>query len=278
MASKSTAKRKFAPKPPIELDLKPIMNLMVVLIPMLLYSAQFIKFAAVNATKASGKSVAPPNDDDTDKPRPPLKLKVKITEEGFIVEAAAILDEGTMIATPGDGDGQPVELYTVDIDDTLAEKELENLQAIYKEKKRPIPDLVLESTKKVYSYDFLKLNSKIGLVKKAVRNGEQEALASGELEEGKSLFGKADQIIIAAQGNVPYELLIKVMDTVRCKMLTEEEVKARKEKIKEIKAKEGKSKVRAKNKFGCIISLDAQGDENANTYYYDVILDSRLID
>ncbi len=278
MASKSTAKRKFAPKPAPELDLKPIMNLMVVLIPMLLYSASFIKFASVNATKASGGR--PPqeakNDDD---PKPPLKLKVKITEEGFIVEAAAILDEGTMIATPGDdGSAAPVELYTIDIDESKAESKLEALRKEYKEKKKPVPESLLESTKRVYSYNFLELNSKIGIIKKAIKNGDQQAIASGDIEEGESQFDKADQIVIAAQGNIPYELLIKVMDTVRCKMLTPEQKKARKEKIAEIKAKEGKTKIRNRNKYGCILDLNALGDEDANTYYYDVILNSKLIE
>ena len=82
MASKSTAKRKFVPKPLPEVDLKPIMNLMVVLIPMLLYSASFIKFAAVNATKASGSSKQKPQTVE-ENPRPPLKLKVKITKLTF---------------------------------------------------------------------------------------------------------------------------------------------------------------------------------------------------
>ena len=278
MASKSTAKRKYAPKPAPELDLKPIMNLMVVLIPMLLYSAQFIKFASVNVTKASA-SGKPREVDPDDKPKPPLKLKVKITEEGFVVEAAAIIDEGTMIATPGDdGAAAPVELYTIDIDETKAEEQIEKLKKEYKEKKKPVPEALLEATRKVYSYDFLKLNAKIGLIKKAVKNGDQQARANGEIEEGESQFDKADQIIIAAQGNIPYELLIKVMDTVRCKMLTPEEKKARKEKIAELKAKEGKSKIRNKNKYGCILNLDAPDDEDANTYYYDVILDSKLIE
>ena len=278
MASKSTARRKFKPKPLPEVDLKPIMNLMVVLIPMLLYSASFIKFAAVNATKASGSGPPKQTKPDDKIPRPPLKLKVKITEEGFVIEAAAIIDEGTMLASAGDGDGQPVELYTIDVDETLSEKAMERLSAEYKEKGKAVPDVVLEATKKVYSYDYLKLNSEIGKIKKAVRNGEQAALSSGEIEEGEVLFEKADQIIIAAQGNIPYELLIKVMDTVRCKMLTDEQKEARKEKIKEIKEKEGKATIKSRNKFGCTISLDAQGDENANTYYYDVIMDSRLID
>ncbi len=276
MASKSTAKRKYSPKPPVELDLKPIMNLMVVLIPMLLYSAQFIKFASINVTKASGGAPAPSSDVEKE-PKPPLKLKVKITDEGFVIEGAMVLDEGTMIATPGDG-GQSVELYTIDLDESKAEKQLELLRAEYKERKKPIPENVLEATKKVYSYNFLELNSKIGLIKKAVRNGDRQALANGEIEEGESQFDKAEQITIASQGDRPYELLVKVMDTVRCKMLTEEETKARKEKIALKKEKEGKSKIRNKNRFGCILNLDALDDKDANTYYYDVILDAKLLD
>jgi len=274
MASKSTAKRKFAPKPAPELDLKPIMNLMVVLIPMLLYSASFIKFASVNATKASGQG-KPKELDPDDKPKPPLKLMVKITEDSFIIEAAALLDEEGMIASPAeDGSAQAVELFTIDIDEAKAEDRLNLLRAEYKEKKRPIPESLLESTKKVYSYDFLQLNTKIGIIKKAVKNGDAQA----GLEKGESQFDKADQIVIAAQGNIPYELLIKVMDTVRCKMLTPAQKEARKEEIAEKKAKEGKTKIRNRNKYGCILDLKALGDEDANTYYYDVILNSKLIE
>lgn len=276
MASKSTAKRKFAPKPAPELDLKPIMNLMVVLIPMLLYSASFIKFASVNATKASGQG-KPKEANPDDVPKPPLKLMVKITEEGFIIEAAAILDEGTMIATPGDdGAAAPVELYTIDVDESKADNQLKKLRAEYKEKRKPVPESLLEATKRVYSYDFLKLNSKIGIIKKAIKNGDQQAIANGDIQKGESQFDKADQIVIAAQGNIPYELLIKVMDTVRCKMLTPEQLKARKEKIAE-KKKEG-VKIKNRNRYGCILDLNALGDEDANTYYYDVILNSKLIE
>jgi len=278
MGNKSTAKRKYAPKPPAELNLGPIMNLMVVLIPMLLYSAAFIKFGAVNVTKATGGKPKQVEKEPDEIPKPPLKLKVEVTDEGFVVKAAMILDEGRMIATPGDdGAAAAVELFTIERDEDLSADAVKSIEMIYKERKKAAPEELLEATRKVYSYDFKALNAKIAIVKKAVMQGDQAALAEGRIESGESQFEKSEQLVLALQGDIPYELMIKVMDAVRCKMLTPEEMKTRSEKIKELKkSKDGK--IKDKNGYGCIIPLDAQNDDNANTYYSDVVLDAHLLD
>jgi len=270
MASKSSAKRKYAPKPPAELNLGPIMNLMVVLIPMLLYSAAFIKFGAVNATMSGKVSGKPPVDQKDEDKKPPLKLSVEVTEDGFVIKAAMILDEGRMIANPGgEGAASAVELFTIDRNEELSEPFIKDVQAIYKDRGKAAPEDLIESVRKVYSYDFMKLNSKIGIVKKAVKQGDAAA--------GDAQFEKADQLVLSLQGDVPYELMIKVMDAVRCKMLTPDEVKARKEKLDKLKkSKDGK--IADKNGYGCIIPLDSQDDTNANTYYSEVILGPNLLD
>lgn len=244
--SKSSALRKFSPKASPELDLKPIMNLMVVLIPMLLYSAQFIKFAALNITKASsGTGGEPTNKEDEDK-KPPLKLKLKITSEGFVLEGAIFLDEEKVVAAPADdgtGNSQPVELYSIPLNQDLAESAIKKAKEDYAAKGRSIPREVEDMIQRVYSYDFVQLNSKIELVRQAVTTGG-----------GENTFEKSDEIILASEADLPFELLIQSMDAVRCKF-----------------DKESK-------KFTACRPRSEQGKEDPNALYDNVVLDAGLLE
>lgn len=248
MASRRSLERKHGPKAAPELDLKPVMNLMVCLIPMLLYSAQFIKFAAINITKASSGTGSPSEQNPDEEKKPPLKLRIKITSEGFKVEGALILDEEKVNASPGDdgsGSFQPVELYDIPVNVDLSKEAVDLIRNEYKSRGQQTPTDVEEMIRKVYSYDYVQLNSKIDLIKQAVQNGG-----------GGNAFDKHDQIIIASEGDVPFELLVQTMDSVRCKFNKE---------------KKGFMACQPKPEDGI-------GKEDPNTLYYDVVLDAALLE
>lgn len=248
MASKRSLERKHGPKAAPELDLKPVMNLMVCLIPMLLYSAQFIKFSAVNITKASGGSGTPSEDKPDEDKKPPLKLRIKITSEGFKIEGALILDEASVNASPGDdgtGNFQPVELYDIPVNTDLSKTALEAARNDYASKGQSLPPDIEEMVRTAYSYDFLQLNSKIDLISQAVKNGG-----------GGNAFDKHDQVIVAVEGNLPFELLVQTMDAVRCKFDKEQ---------KKMSLCQPKPE-------------DPSKKEDPNTLYYDVVLDAALLE
>ena len=66
-----------------ELDLVPVMNMVAILIPFLLFSAQFVELSVVENTLPGMVDAAPQG------PEEPLALRVKITEEGYEVAASA---------------------------------------------------------------------------------------------------------------------------------------------------------------------------------------------
>lgn len=244
MASKSSVQRKYGPKPPAELNLGPIMNLMVVLIPMLLYSAQFIKFSALNVTKAANSSSAINQPTPTEKPKPPLKLKLKISsEEGFILEGAFVFDEEKVIATPGGEGAAAGELATVELKEDLVEKTLSKVRKDYADRGQPMPADIEQNIRTVYKFDFIALNKKIDLIRQAVNNGG-----------GADTFEKVDQIMIACEGELPFELLVQTMDSVRCKYNTD-----------------------TKKFYACKPKTDA-GKEDPNTLYENVILDANILE
>ena len=65
-----------------DLDLIPIMNMVTILIPFLLFAAQFINLAVIDSTlPAIGAPTEATEEDD----EPPLNLKVLVTSEGFTI-------------------------------------------------------------------------------------------------------------------------------------------------------------------------------------------------
>jgi biopolymer transport protein ExbD len=79
----------------MDLDIRPIMNLMVCLIPLLLAGAQFIKNTELNVNlPSSGGSSAPADDqepkEEKEEKKVNLRLTVAITEKGFYVSASNV--------------------------------------------------------------------------------------------------------------------------------------------------------------------------------------------
>lgn len=83
-----------------DLEILPLMNLFVVLIPMLLLSAAFLQLAVINMA-------APGGDEAMAEPIESLDLAVHILPQGYAVEGNGI--ERTEIARSGRDDGQATE-------------------------------------------------------------------------------------------------------------------------------------------------------------------------
>jgi len=75
-------------QPSAGLDLVPIMNLVTILIPFLLFSAQFVTLATIDTAIPS---FAPTPDPEPD-PAEPLGLRIHIEADGYLVTAAARTD------------------------------------------------------------------------------------------------------------------------------------------------------------------------------------------
>ena len=98
MSYKPSDKRRSKGTEDIELNLLPFMNLMTLLIPFLLASAQFVTLAVIDSSlPAIGAPQSKPNEQKDDKP--PLNLTIGITGEGFTVAGSA--------AVLGGGEGGP---------------------------------------------------------------------------------------------------------------------------------------------------------------------------
>ena len=94
-ASSPSSRRRGKKMEDVELTLLPFMNLMTLLIPFLLVSVQFVTLAVIDSSlPAIGAPQTTTEKKDDDKP--PLNLTVGITGEGFTVAgSAAVLGGGT---------------------------------------------------------------------------------------------------------------------------------------------------------------------------------------
>ncbi len=85
-----------------ELDLAPIMNMVVILIPLLLLSVVFVQVAVINIT-APKLSMGPQSDTPPDEDKKPLNLTVTIAPNGFRIAA----EGGNLKAVAGCPEGGP---------------------------------------------------------------------------------------------------------------------------------------------------------------------------
>ncbi len=98
MAFKPSAKRSTKIES-TELDLRPIMNMMCILIPLLLSCSRFVKnsWLELNLPPVGGGAAAGPSDSKEDKPKEePRKvgLKLVITEKGFTIAGNSVVLSG----------------------------------------------------------------------------------------------------------------------------------------------------------------------------------------
>ncbi len=95
MAGKARRKSHLPP-----LDLIPIMNLVTILIPFLLLSAQFVQLAVIDSTLPA---IGPPAETPPDDEDPPLMLSLAITDQGYTI----LGDNGVVSGTPEEGAEEP---------------------------------------------------------------------------------------------------------------------------------------------------------------------------
>lgn len=100
------SKRRNRPNEELEPDLTPIMNLMVVLIPLLLTSVQFIKLGMIELNlPPSIAGIGEPVMMDKEPALPQLDLSISITHNGFIISSAmAILRNEAGVSVPKKSD------------------------------------------------------------------------------------------------------------------------------------------------------------------------------
>jgi biopolymer transport protein ExbD len=125
----------------MDLDIRPVMNLMVVLIPLLLQGAEWVKLGAIeiNAppTKSGGSGDQQEQQDKKEEEKK-IGLKLAVTQEGITIANASV------ILTSEEGDGPTVPIKndgTYDFD-LLREKLIEVKKAIagkgYKDENRAV--------------------------------------------------------------------------------------------------------------------------------------------
>ncbi|OQX87843.1 hypothetical protein B6D60_02965 [candidate division KSB1 bacterium 4484_87] len=141
----------------VQLDMTPVMNLMVVLIPLLLTSATFVKIGVIDlnlppTVGANAAQMAAPKESEKN-----LDLAVTITEEGFYISSSLEVLKGNEKGAP------------------------------------TIP------VREDGSYDFKKLSEKLYEIKK----------------KAKGQFSDTESIVIQANPDIPYQLLVSTMDASR---------------------------------------------------------------
>lgn len=172
-----------------ELNLAPFMNMVVILIPMLLLSVVFIKIGVINIT-APKLSVGPPSEEQPEQEEEPLNLTVAINAEGFRIAAkAATLPEMPGCPTPG----PTICLEKKDVD--VAAK-FDAAQKAFAKDQKQVGKKALEEG--MAAYNFRELYNKLAKIKKE--------------------YPEETVINLSADANIPYAVLVRVMDVARYKL------------------------------------------------------------
>jgi biopolymer transport protein ExbD len=167
-----------------ELDLTPIMNMVIILIPLLLLSLVFVEVAVINVTapKLSSSASAP-----TEEKEPPLNLTVTVAYGGLIIAA----EGGTLPGQDGCPETGPT-LCLADANAALQEKFATARQRIANGDQVGGEE-VMQAALKQYKWRDL----------------------YNKLSEIKKRFPKETVINIAAEPEMPFAAIIRVMDVTR---------------------------------------------------------------
>ncbi|GAB4291411.1 MAG: hypothetical protein Kow0090_04900 [Myxococcota bacterium] len=82
------AKKRYTADETPELELTPMMNLIMMLIPFLLLSAEFIQFGVINVNAPRSAAGGGAGEEEEEKKEEPLNLTITITHKGFYVAAS----------------------------------------------------------------------------------------------------------------------------------------------------------------------------------------------
>lgn len=171
-----------------DLNLAPIMNMVVILIPLLLLSVVFLKVGVINIT-APKLSMGPPS--DTPPPdEPPLNLTVAVSDKGFRIAATgAVLEEMAGCPVPGP---------TVCLED----------QSV---------DVAAEIDRARQSFAGGDVNAGEAALDKAMKAYNWKELYN-QLARIKNQYKDETIVNISADPDIPYAFIVRVMDVARYKL------------------------------------------------------------
>jgi biopolymer transport protein ExbD len=184
----------------VELNLAPIMNLVMILIPLLLLSVVFEQMGVINVS-APKLSVGPETQEPKEDEKPPLQLTIGISTSGFTI-AATGSKLPPLQGCPSDGPATICPKAGKDIAAVLVD--VGALRKQYDSNPLADPDrtFIKRSDEKlqeaIESYDWRQLYNTLILIKQK--------------------FPEETVVNVGAGTNVPFEILVKVMDTVRYKL------------------------------------------------------------
>lgn len=193
------AKKSRAETEEIELNLAPIMNLVMILIPLLLLSVVFEQMGVINVS-APKLSVGPVNAEPQPDEKPPLNLTVAVSASGFTVAG-----EGNVLpplsGCPEGGTATVCVKKGKDIKAMM--DEVKSIRARYdsapSKANRQFIDKSDEKLKEVVeAYDWRRLYNTLAEIKKK--------------------FPEETVVNLTADQSIPFELVVKAMDTMRFKL------------------------------------------------------------
>lgn len=172
-----------------DLDLAPIMNMVIILIPLLLLSVVFLKVGVINVN-APKLSIGPPSDTPPPDDEKPLNLTVAVGAKGFRLAATgAVLPELNGCPVPGP---------TICLSDRKAD-----VASLF------------ESARKAFS-DGQTQTGEVELDKAMAAFNWPELY--NQLARIKGQYKDETIINISADPDVPYALIVRVMDVARYKL------------------------------------------------------------
>ncbi len=172
-----------------DLDLAPIMNMVVILIPLLLLSIVFLKVGVINIT-APKLSMGPPSEEKPPDDEVKLNLTVAVNAAGFTIGAQ------NAILPPENGCPTPGPTICLSAQDKDVNAMLEGARAKLTSGDAQGGEAELREAMK--AYDWIALYNK--------------------LTDIKGRFKEETIINISADPNIPYALIIRMMDVTRYKL------------------------------------------------------------
>lgn len=169
-----------------ELNLAPIMNMVVILIPLLLLSVVFLQVGVINIT-APKLSIGPPSETPPEDDKEPLNLTVSVASKGFGIAASG----GVLPEMPG----CPVPGPTICLSDQKIDVPAKFQRSRELFDKGQSGQGEAEMKQALNAYNWIELYNQLVKIKKEYR---EETV-----------------IKIAADPNVPYSAIVRVMDVSR---------------------------------------------------------------
>jgi biopolymer transport protein ExbD len=172
-----------------DLDLAPFMNMVVILIPLLLLSVVFIKIGVINIT-APKLSMGPPSEEKPDPDEKPLNLTVAISSKGFHL-GAQDASQPEMAGCPKPGPTICLEKQDVDVS-----AKFKAARSAFQNGNTEVGTKALQDA--VDAYNFRELYNMLAKV--------------------KGNFPDETVVKLSGDPDVPYAVLVRVMDVARYKL------------------------------------------------------------